>query len=176
MISTEPWAKLVGTKPVKVRFDMPSHIGGIVNAGYLSNGPGGKPDPIIGLTPALMLLQGHDPDAVEAIVAHEYGHAIQEQVKPDGAMEAKSRRYEEEADAISGILLQRPDGAKRSFSRIHLLLRFGGFENVDPHPEVHADEAERVALINKWAMWSQGKSDAERREKILGIARGDITP
>jgi hypothetical protein len=153
---TSAWADLVGIEPVPVRFDMPRVIAGPLNAAYL-------PDiQLIATTPDLAA--SLPEPALEAVLAHEFGHAVQDAVGTD--MEAGSQKKEDGADAISGVLTRSADGAREAFR--FLASRIIG--------DTREDFGARVTRIAKWAAWARSKSDLERKAEVLSLARGETNP
>jgi len=172
-ISTHEWAKLVGIKPVRIRYDLPIRAGGPLNAGYAAAKPSANWPATIGLTP--LLAAGTDRDVKEAIIAHEFGHAIQDAYDPHFANGLGTLAQEDGADAISGILLQSETKAQKAYVRLQDLLAIFGIQE-HRTPTDHSPDHERVVRISNWANWAKGKTDAERRAKIIALAKGEVAP
>jgi hypothetical protein len=162
------WAELVGIDPVDIDF-LPSWMAGRFNASYVWGIPFSRP--FIGFTTPLASVLSTSEG--EAVLAHEFGHAVQHAFDPNFSGDER-REYEDGADAISGILDPTVVPAiARAFEKIEY---YGWRGRPRPENDPHAPKDERVALIKKWADWASNKTEAERREAIIKIAREEIRP
>lgn len=172
-ITPAAWSRVTGAPQIAVRYDMPERCGGPLNACYFTASRGAPR--LIGVTPFMAQIQS--PASMRAILAHEYGHCVQDTIAPARFKNgndtiAQKVEIENEADAISGVILgARSAAIKDAFKTMQSTI--AAFGHVPAGPNDHGEEADRVAIIAKWAAWARGKTVKAKRAEISALARGE---